>query len=610
MDVIGAGILALSIVLQLAAAWLALALIRETGWRTPWLLIGIALGLMATRRSITLLNYLFDDLRSPLNITAEIVALAISTLMVVGVALIRPALRKSKTTEAALVESEARYERAVMGTHDGLWDWDIPGNEMYFSPRYAEILGYRQDELEPVVATATDRIHPEDADRAAEILKAHLEHDAPYELEIRMRHRNGDYIWIRTKATVFRDDSGIPVHMAGSITDITEQRNRDEQLYQAQKMETTGQLTGGIAHDFNNLLAVVLGNLELVRDRLSEDDPVLPQLHRASQAAERGANLTRHLLAFSRQQVLAPTVIDLDKIVAGTIELIKHTLGEHILISSAAGNDMWHCWADPSQIENALLNLALNARDAMPDGGRLTIETSNISLDDEYAAAQAEVTPGEYVMLAVTDTGVGIPPDQLAHIFEPFFTTKEVGAGSGLGLSMIYGFVKQSGGHVTVYSEVGIGTTFKIYLPRALDGLQKQQPQDILPHQFETREATVFVVEDDPDVRTLAVALLSNLGYQVMEAGSGPAALELLGEDTHVDLLMTDVVLPRGMTGPALATVVREKIPGIKVLFMSGYTEQAMESPDRLGKTEHFLQKPFRKKDLADKLREILDSPN
>lgn len=610
MDVVGAGIMALSIMLQLVAVWLALALIRETGWRTPWMLIAIALGLMATRRSITFLNFLSDDLRSPLNITAETVALMISALMLIGVALIRPALRKSKETEDALAESEKRYDRAVTGTNDGLWDWEIPSNQMYFSPRFAEILGYRQDELEPVIETSTDRIHPEDTDRVASALIAHLEHGVPYDLESRMRHKNGEYLWIHTKGSVFRDDQGKPVQMAGSITDITEQKNHEAQLFQAQKMETTGQLTGGIAHDFNNLLAVVLGNVEMAKERLGENERIQPLLDLALQAAERGANLTQHLLAFSRQQVLAPKIVELNKIIAGTTELIGRTLGEHIVISSKPGADLWRCWADPSKIENALLNLALNARDAMPDGGDLTIETSNVTLNDDYAAAHAEVEPGEYVMLAVTDTGSGIPSHQLKLIFEPFFTTKGVGAGSGLGLSMIYGFVRQSGGHVTVYSEVGEGTTFRIYLPRTLGSVTETTPDDITPSRFEAREATVFVVEDDPDVRTLAVALLSSLGYQVMEAGSGPAALELLDDETHIDLLLTDVVLPHGMSGPALAAAVRVKIPGIRVLFMSGYAEQAMESTDRLGKTEHFLQKPFRKKDLADKLREIMDSPD
>ncbi|MEE8371571.1 MAG: ATP-binding protein, partial [Sphingomonadales bacterium] len=364
----------------------------------------------------------------------------------------------------------------------------------------------------------------------------------------------------------------------------------------------------GVAHDFNNLLAVILGNVEMATESLDPDHEIRPMLDLVLRAANRGAGLTQHLLAFSRQQILAPKAINLNDVLGEMTGLLSRTLGEQIEISTAQGDELWNCLADRAQTESALLNFALNARDAMPEGGKLTIETTNVCLDDVYAAAQADVEPGNYVMLAVSDSGTGIPPDILEHIFEPFFTTKKVGAGSGLGLSMIYGFAKQSGGHLTVYSEVGEGTTFKLYLPRSKRPVTKEVIETPSLKKRHSGELTVFVVEDDPDVRTLAVALLSDLGYQVMEAGSGPSALEAIKLGGDFDLLFTDVVLPGGMNGPQLAEKVRELRPGTPVLFMSGYTEQAMGDAGRLEEGEDFLQKPFRKKDLERKVRDILGS--
>ena len=385
-----------------------------------------------------------------------------------------------------------------------------------------------------------------------------------------------------------------------------DQRERDAQLHQAQKMEVVGQLTGGVAHDFNNLLFVISGNVEIVREKIDSDEQIQRLLDLVLTAAGRGADLTHRLLAFSRQQVLAPTVTNLNDFLSGVTDLLGRSLGEHIEINTKLAPDLWHCLADPSQVENALLNLAINARDAMPGGGNLTIETSNSHLSDEYAAAQADLEPGEYVLLTVTDTGEGIAPEHQEHIFEPFFTTKKIGDGSGLGLSMVYGFVKQSGGHMTVYSEVGEGTTFRIYLPRTLKALVAQPTPRAAAGVQAVPEATILVVEDDLDVRTLAVALLSDAGYEVLEASSGPAALELLKEGQHVDLLLSDVVLPGGMSGPEINAQLRRDRPELRVLFMSGYAEQAVADARRLGDGEAFLQKPFGKQDLLDKVREVL----
>jgi len=390
------------------------------------------------------------------------------------------------------------------------------------------------------------------------------------------------------------------------VQDVTEKIRAEGQLRQAQKMEAVGQLTAGVAHDFNNMLAVIWGNAELLEDELGEGNPPLAAVFRAT---KRAADLTQRLLAFSRKQVLNPEIINVNGLIADTTGLLQRTLEEHIDIETVTAAGLWNCEVDPAQLENALVNLAINARDAMPDGGKLTIETANARLDDDYAAAQADVTPGQYVMLAVTDTGTGMPPEVREHVFEPFFTTKEVGHGSGLGLSMVYGFVKQSGGHVTVYSEEGEGTTIKIYLPRSAGAgdVERKPAMDEVPV---AQGETVLVVEDDPDVRTLAVALLSKLGYQIMEAATGAAALAELGTTTRVNLLLTDVVLPGGMNGRELATEIARRVPGIQVLYMSGYTEDAIMHHGRLDADAKLLQKPFRRADLARAVRSVLDGPS
>ncbi len=394
-----------------------------------------------------------------------------------------------------------------------------------------------------------------------------------------------------------------------SFQDVTESLRLEEQLRQAQKMEAVGQLTGGVAHDFNNLLTVVLGNLELLSERVADDETAFDYAGRAISGARRGAELTHRLLAFSRKQALVPAIIDPRELVDGMLDLIRRTIGETIEISVLGSDNLWRSEADPAQLESAVLNLAINARDAMPDGGKLTIETVNVAFDDESAAAQADVTAGHYVMVAVTDTGIGMPRHAIEHAFDPFFTTKEIGKGSGLGLSMVYGFAKQSGGHVTIYSEEGVGTTVKMYLPRSLEEADEAPVEE---HEAEPRSRgeTILVVEDDPDVRALAVALLSGLGYRILEAPDGRSALAALDQTSRVSMLFTDVVLPGGMSGPNLAAEVKRRFPGVAVLFTSGYTDNAIIHQDRLDKGVELLNKPFRKSDLARKIRSVLDRAN
>ena len=395
---------------------------------------------------------------------------------------------------------------------------------------------------------------------------------------------------------------------------IAEREQAEEALRQAQKMEAVGQLTGGIAHDFNNLLTVVTGNIDMAGRALNAagvtDARAIRALDGAMKGAERAAALTQRLLAFSRRQPLAPKSLDADKLVAGMSDLLNRALGETVQLEVVTSPGLWRVEADPNQLEAAILNLAVNARDAMPDGGTLTIETANARLDESYSAAHAEVAPGQYVVIAVTDTGQGMSRDTLARVFEPFFTTKEVGKGTGLGLSQVYGFTKQSGGHVKIYSEEGQGTTVKLYLPRLLSEETEQAASTPLATGLEAspRRETVLAVEDDDDVRAYTVECLRELGYRVLEAHDGPSAVRLMERQTRpIDLLFTDVVMP-GMSGRELADELRRHQPDLRVLYTSGYTRNAIVHGGRLDEGVEMIAKPFTFQALATKVRDVLES--
>jgi signal transduction histidine kinase/ActR/RegA family two-component response regulator len=389
---------------------------------------------------------------------------------------------------------------------------------------------------------------------------------------------------------------------------IVEQRQTEAQLRQAQKMEAVGQLTGGIAHDFNNLLGVIIGNLDLLSERMQPTTPLKDLIEEALDGALRGAELVQRLLAFSRKQPLQPAPIDLNKRLPQIAGMLRRTLGENIELKLTCGTQLWPALADAAQTEEAVLNLAINARDAMPNGGTLTIETANVSLDDDYASQQAELTAGDYVLLAISDTGKGMSPAILERAFEPFFSTKEAGKGSGLGLSMVYGFVKQSEGHIKIYSEEGFGTTVKIYLPRA-NAIDSAEAQTQLAESHSARGHELILVVDDNE-RMLAVTLkqLADLGYRTLASANAKEALSVLEEHPEIDLLFTDVIMPGGMTGCQLAREVRKRRPTLKILLTSGYTAQAVANGCHDLAGLELLQKPFRKSELAAKLRHTLDS--
>ncbi len=389
--------------------------------------------------------------------------------------------------------------------------------------------------------------------------------------------------------------------------DISEQRKLESQLREAQRMEAVGHLTGGMAHDFNNLLTVVLGNGELLRDSLPEDSPLHPLADLVVDAAQRGADLTQRLLAFARRQALEPEVVDINRLVGGLETMLRRTLGGHVEIEWVRSPSLWPALVDPSQLENALLNLAINARDSMPKGGRLTIETANARLDADYVTQHREVRAGPYVMVAVSDTGTGIDPEHLPRVFDPFFSTKEPGRGTGLGLSMVFGFVKQSGGHVNIYSEPGEGTTVRMYLPRAETPVTEAVERRRVGDDELGGGETILLVEDDAMVRDYAAGVLAAAGYRVLMAEDGVSGLAQLQQGEAIDLLFTDVIMPGGINGRQLAEQAQALRPGIRVLYTSGYTENAIVHHGRLDPGLSLLSKPYRRAELLAKVRRALD---
>ncbi|MCA1413851.1 PAS domain S-box protein [Bradyrhizobium sp. NBAIM20] len=504
-------------------------------------------------------------------------------------------LQQVRDAQRAMRESVARLTAIVETAVDGVILFDAKDRILLFNPACERLFGYRADE---VMNRNVGMLMPE-ADAAPDRQARHfatggeavgLRKDGttfPMELSVGQARQDGELIFV------------------GIVHDLTARKLTEQQLQQAQKMETVGQLSGGIAHDFNNLLTVIIGNAE----HLSEQLKARPDLGRFAddicQSGERGAELTQRLLAFSRRQLLRPQTIDCRSLLDSMFKLLKRTLREDIEIRTTSGPGTILAFADRAQLESAVLNLALNAQDAMPSGGHLTLATELITIEDDDGAVHREVAPGSYVLIAVTDDGEGMTPEVAARAFEPFFTTKEVGKGSGLGLSMVYGFAKQSGGHVSIYSEAGLGTTARIYLPRASTGRsQADLPdgEDTAPRGYET----VLIVEDDPFVRSSVIRRVEALGYRVVAAVNGKDALQQLQGDPGIDLLFTDIVMPGGMSGWELADQARRVRPGLPVLFTSGYALETLVEQGRAQARAVVLTKPYRKVELAQRLRDAL----
>ena len=516
----------------------------------------------------------------------------------------RRLLDEKQTAEAALKEAEDRTRFALDAARVGVWESNLGTDTTRWSATAEALHGLAPGTFGGTFRAFLDCIHVDDQERVkATILEARVRR-TDWTVLYRTQWPDGALHWISETGKTFYDETGSPVRAAGIALDVTERHLLEEQNRQSQKVEAIGQLAGGIAHDFNNLLTAIQGYAELLSTDLGEESPHQPDLREIRLAAERAASLTRQLLAFSRRQILDPRVIDLRESLRGLESMLKRLIGEHITVTLRTVGQVACVKADPGQIEQVILNLALNARDAMPEGGSLLIELTNVELDEAYARRHVSVKPGHYVMLAVSDTGIGMDAATQARVFEPFFTTKPEGRGTGLGLSTVYGIVKQSGGNVWVYSEPGQGATFKIYLPRvdeAADLTSEAVASDVL-----TGSETVLVVEDEPGVRDLVRKVLERHGYRVLLAASPHEALETTQHhDGPIHLLTTDVVLPE-MSGRALAQQVAAIRPDIRVLYMSGYTDNAIVHHGVLKPDTPFLQKPFTPQALAKKVRDVL----
>jgi PAS domain S-box-containing protein len=516
--------------------------------------------------------------------------------------------RQLEASYQQLRESERRFRLLVEALTDyAIFMLDPKGNIVNWNTGAERIKGYRAEEI---IGQHFSRFCT-DADKRngipERILKA-AARTGKYDGEGWRVRKNGNIFWAGVVVEAIRDPAGELLGFAKITRDLTEKRSTDEQLRQAQKMEAIGQLTGGIAHDFNNLLLVISGNIETLLRHLPEPRGQLERLGNAAlRASTRAATLTHRLLSFARRQPLVPTSLSANTLIAGMSEMLRRTLGENIVIETVLGGGLWPTSVDANHLEGSLLNLAINARDAMPEGGKLTIEAANVYLDDAYAVT-AEVPPGQYVGIFISDTGTGMTPEVAARAFDPFFTTKEVGQGTGLGLSQVYGFVKQSGGHVKIYSEVGSGTAIKLYLPRDYSTdhvVDSQSASAVIPR---GKEETILLTEDDPDVRSFTTDMLRELGYRVVEAMDGHAALRLLDTHREIALLFTDMGLPGGMNGRQLADEALRRKNGLKVLFTSGYAQNAIVHHGRLDAGVELLVKPFTFTALATKIRSILDS--
>jgi PAS domain S-box-containing protein len=519
------------------------------------------------------------------------------------------ALIALNTTHAQRVaEQAAERDRLWQTSQDLLVVVTPDGIFKSANPAWTSILGWRPDEV--IGKHHIEFVHPDDQPSSRSALDEALDAPLP-NYENRCRHQDGSYRWI---AWIAASENNLVYATGRHITAEKEAAAQlalaQEALRQSQKMEAVGQLTGGIAHDFNNMLAVVMGSLELLGRRLAGNDARAQRhVNAAAEAARRASLLTQRLLAFSRQQPLQPEAIDANKLVAGMSDLLGHSIGADIRLETVLAGGLWRIHADPNQLENIILNLAVNARDAMPEGGRLTIETQNAHLDERYAAAHPGIASGQYVLIAVSDTGAGMAADVIEKAFDPFFTTKPVGKGTGLGLSQVYGFVKQSGGHVKIYSELGQGTTIKIYLPRLI-GAAPGHDVRAVPADLPTGDAVevVLVVEDEPSVRQFSVEALMELGYRVLEADGAAAALRLLDMHPEIMLLFTDIVMPE-VNGAKLAEEARRRRPDLKVLFTTGYTRNAVVHNGVLDAGVEMIGKPFTLEELATKIRTILEAP-
>ncbi len=518
-------------------------------------------------------------------------------------ALAEKSLREEQArAAAALRASEERYRKLYERNLAGVYSTTLDGHLIDLNDACARMFGYASRQ-EAMAHTLWD-ITPNRAEMEMLIALARRQKSFT-SLEVRLKRIDGRTVWVLGSASLIEADGGKPAMIEGTLLDITERKNLEEQLRQAQRIEAVGRLAGGVAHDFNNLLTAILGYSDIVLEQLPGGDRLRHYVGEIKKAGERAASLTRQLLAFSRQQVLAPLVLDLNAVVADMEKMLRRLIGEDIELVTVLAHDLARVKADPSQLEQVIMNLAVNARDAMPEGGRLSLATANFLVDETYAQRHVGLKPGPYVTLTVTDTGCGMDAETLSRIFEPFFTTKEKGKGTGLGLSTVYGVVKQSGGYIEVESEPGRGTAFRVYLPQVEESLTNVKEREPAAAPSSGAE-TILLVEDEESVRTLVESVLRSKGYKVIPAARGDEALALSEQYAQpIALMLVDMVMPR-MSGRELARRLAPLHPETKVLFMSGYAGSS--ASDGLDADTHFIQKPFTSEALARKVRETLDA--
>ncbi len=516
-------------------------------------------------------------------------------------------LAQSEDLRIAAQEMAQRFRNLLEDLNAGIWEMTVPSLRITFVSRQMEaILGFPMEKWLQEADFWVQHVHPEDREHVIERCRKAISEGRDYSFRYRAITANGKTIWLQDIVRVVRDGRGKIRQLRGVMVDITDHQHLEEEFRQAQKMEAVGRLAGGVAHDFNNLLTIICGYAQLAQDFLGPDSQLHSYMDEILRAGERATALVRRLLAFTRRQSMEPQVLDLNSIVKGTEKMVRRLIGEDIEVVTVLPPKLGAVRSDAAQLEQVIINLSVNARDAMPKGGKLIIETANVDLDQTYADTHLAVTSGPYVMLAVTDTGSGMDAHTRAHIFEPFFTTKEKGKGTGLGLATVYGIIKQSGGNVWVYSEPGAGTTFKIYLPRVVETVEPPQPALIRASQPQGSE-TILLVEDEESIRSLVLGILQAHGYKVLGAGHPHEALDISKKfEGPIHLLFTDVVMPQ-MNGREVAEQISAARPNTKVLYMSGYTDHAIAHHGVLNPGVPFLQKPFSPEALAHKVREVLD---
>jgi PAS domain S-box-containing protein len=527
---------------------------------------------------------------------------------VIGASSIKRDITERKKAQEALAQSQERLQLALSAARMGTWRWDLKTGALGWDEGLNQLFGLGSNESVTPYDQFLDRVHQDDRSFVREQVQQAIDDRGVLDCEFRIVLPRGQVRWLADQGRVVRDPGGTPLYMAGVCLDVTERKLTEERLRQAQRMDSVGQLAGGIAHEANNMMSVVLGCADYVLQRSDLPEPVRQDVDQIWRAAKRTAGITQQLLAFSRRQVLQPQVLDLNTTVRELEPILTRALGESSGLRMHLSPTLGQILADPGQIEQVLLNLTLNARDAMPDGGRLTIETMNVVLDSIYAAAKPVETlePGEYAALVVTDTGHGMDRETLARVFEPFFTTKGVGQGTGLGLSTVYGIVKQSGGFIWAYSEPGLGTTFKLYFPLAARAPAGAATQTTAP--TGRADEVVLIAEDEPMVRSIMARTLRDCGYTVIEAADGRDALNILeAENGRVSLVVADVVMP-DIGGREMASRMAQHWPEVPVLFTSGYTGLDVVRRGLLEEGREFIQKPLAPETLARKVREMVDA--